>query len=76
MSGADGEERPLDDPAVLVFAMACQSMWALLDRALEERIVARLAAALASGAWAGSHGHLRGEDAFEGSLRPAIPAPG
>lgn len=55
---------------------ASQSMWALLDRGLEERIVARLAAALASGAWDTSHGHLRDEDAFEGSLRLVISEPG
>jgi SAM-dependent methyltransferase len=56
------------DPAV----RASQSMWALLDPGVEERIVARLAQALASGAWDAEHGHLRAMDSFDGSLRLVI----
>ena len=36
-----------------------QSMWALLEPGVEDRIVARLSAALESGAWDAEHGHLR-----------------
>lgn len=53
------------DPAV----RSAQSMWALLDDGVEEQIVARLRADLESGAWDAAHGHLRGQDAFDGSLR-------
>ena len=53
------------DPAV----RASQSIWALLEPGVEERIVNRLAHALASGAWDAEHGHLREQDSFEGSLR-------
>jgi len=49
-----------------------QSMWALLEPAVEERIVAGLAAALESGAWDGEHGHLRARDSFDGALRLVI----
>ncbi len=56
------------DPAV----RAAQSMWELLDDGVEERIVARLADALESGAWDAEHGHLRDRDAFDGSLRLVI----
>ena len=49
-----------------------QSMWALLDADVEERIVARLAAALESGAWDAEHGHLREQDSFDGALRLVI----
>lgn len=55
---------------------ACQSMWTLLEPGVEEHIIARLAAALASGAWDDSHGHLRDEETFEGSLRLVISEPG
>jgi SAM-dependent methyltransferase len=56
------------DPAV----RASQSMWALLAPGVEERIVARLAADLDSGAWDAEHGHLRAMDSFDGSLRLVI----
>jgi len=51
---------------------ASQSMWALLGRGVEERIVARLADALASGEWDARHGHLRSMDSLEGSLRLVV----
>lgn len=54
---------------------ASQSLWALLDPGAEERIVARLAAALESGAWDAEHGHLRGQASFDGSLRLVISEP-
>jgi hypothetical protein len=50
-------------------------MWRLLDRGVEERIVERLASALSSGAWDAEHGHLRGQDSFEGALRLVISEP-
>ena len=56
------------DPAV----RACQSMWALLPPGAEERIVARLRDALASGAWDAAHGHLRERDSLDGALRLVI----
>jgi len=59
------------DPAV----RASQSLWALLDPGAEERIVARLAAALESGAWDAEHGHLRSQASFDGSLRLVISEP-
>jgi SAM-dependent methyltransferase len=59
------------DPGV----RSAQSMWALLPDGVEERIVSRLAAALESGAWDAEHGHLRGEDSFDGSLRLVISEP-
>lgn len=46
-----------------------QSMWALLDPGVEERIVERLRRALDSGAWDAEHGHLRRRREYEGSLR-------
>jgi SAM-dependent methyltransferase len=54
---------------------SAQSMWRLLDRGVEERIVERLASALSSGAWDAEHGHLRGQDSFEGALRLVISEP-
>lgn len=54
---------------------ASQSMWALLDSGVEERIVDRLAAALSSGAWDAAHGHLREQESFDGSLRLVISEP-
>jgi SAM-dependent methyltransferase len=54
---------------------ASQSMWALLDPGVEQRIVDRLAAALASGAWDAAHGHHRDEESFDGSLRLVISEP-
>jgi SAM-dependent methyltransferase len=59
------------DPAV----RASQSMWALLEPGVEQRIVDRLAAALDSGAWDAEHGHLRQEDSFDGALRLVISEP-
>jgi len=56
------------DPAV----RASQSMWALLAPGVEERIVARLADALASGAWDAEHGHLRELDGYDGALRLVV----
>ncbi len=52
-----------------------QSVWALLDRGVEQRIVERLAAALSSGAWDAEHGHLREQDNFDGALRLVISEP-
>jgi SAM-dependent methyltransferase len=51
---------------------ASQSMWALLEPGVEERIVDRLAAALRSGAWDAEHGHLRARQSFDGALRLVI----
>jgi hypothetical protein len=55
---------------------AGQSMWALLPPGVEERIVERLSAALASGAWDAEHGHLREQDAYDGALRLVVSEPG
>jgi SAM-dependent methyltransferase len=59
------------DPAV----RASQSVWALLDSGVEERIVRRLAAALDSGAWDAEHGRLREQASFDGALRLVISEP-
>jgi SAM-dependent methyltransferase len=59
------------DPAV----RSAQSMWALLTDEQEARIVGDLADALSSGAWDAAHGHLRGQDAFDGSLRLVVSEP-
>jgi SAM-dependent methyltransferase len=56
------------DPTV----RASQSIWQLLDPAVEEQIVARLAADLESGRWDEEHGALREQDSYEGSLRLVI----
>jgi SAM-dependent methyltransferase len=56
------------DPAV----RSAQSMWALLPEGVEQRIVARLSAALESGAWDAEHGQLRKQEAFAGALRLVI----
>ena len=56
------------DPAV----RGAQSMWALLEPGVEQRIVERLASALESGAWDAEHGYLRGQDSFDGALRLVI----
>jgi SAM-dependent methyltransferase len=56
------------DPTV----RSAQSMWALLDAGVEERIVQRLAGALASGAWDAEHSHLREMSEFDGSLRLVV----
>ncbi len=46
-----------------------QSAWGFVDRDVEERSVAALADALASGAWDDRHGHLRTVEEYVGSLR-------
>jgi len=56
------------DPSV----RGAQSMWAMLDPGVEERIVARLSAALESGAWDAEHGHLRQQESYDGALRLVI----
>ena len=56
------------DPAV----RGAQSMWAMLEAGVEERIIARLATALQSGAWDEEHGHLRQEQSYDGALRLVI----
>ncbi|MGH2903133.1 MAG: class I SAM-dependent methyltransferase [Solirubrobacteraceae bacterium] len=56
------------DPAV----RGAQSMWALLDPTVEQRMVDRLAAALTSGAWDAEHGYLREQESFDGALRLVI----
>jgi hypothetical protein len=63
-------QRPeaLLDPAV----RSAQSMWALLEPAVEQRIVDRLSEALDSGAWDAEHGHLRERESFDGALRLVI----
>jgi SAM-dependent methyltransferase len=59
------------DPAV----RGAQSMWALLEPDVEQRIVERLATALDSGAWDAEHGHLREQQSFQGALRLVISEP-
>ncbi|MDX6583487.1 MAG: hypothetical protein QOI10_2671 [Solirubrobacterales bacterium] len=54
---------------------ASQSMWALLPDGVEGRIVDRLAADLASGAWDAEHGHLRAMESYDGALRLVISEP-
>ncbi len=49
-----------------------QSVWALLEPSVEQRIVERLATALNSGAWDAEHGHLRQQDELDGALRLVI----
>ncbi len=56
------------DPAV----RSAQSMWALLEPGVEQRMVDRLAAALDSGAWDAEHGELREQESFQGALRLVI----
>jgi SAM-dependent methyltransferase len=56
------------DPAV----RGAQSMWALLEPDVEQRMVERLAEALDSGAWDAEHGHLREQESFDGALRLVI----
>jgi len=51
---------------------ASQSIWALLPPGGEERIVARLRAALESGAWDAAHGCLRGEESLDCGLRLVV----
>jgi hypothetical protein len=59
------------DPAV----RASQSIWELLEPGVEEQIVARLDADLASGAWDEEHGALREMSSYEGALRLVISEP-
>jgi SAM-dependent methyltransferase len=54
---------------------ASQSVWALLQPGVEDRIVARLSDALASGAWDAEHGHLRHESDIDGALRLVVSEP-
>jgi SAM-dependent methyltransferase len=54
---------------------SAQSMWALLDTGVEQRMIDRLAEALASGAWDAEHGHLRGQQSFDGALRLVVSEP-
>jgi SAM-dependent methyltransferase len=49
-----------------------QSAWALLPPEAEEQMAKRLRAALESGAWDAEHGHLRGQDSYDGALRLVI----
>jgi ubiquinone/menaquinone biosynthesis C-methylase UbiE len=49
-----------------------QSVWALLEPGVEQRVLDRLAAALDSGAWDAEHGHLREQESLEGALRLVI----
>jgi SAM-dependent methyltransferase len=56
------------DPAV----RSAQSLWALLEPEVEQRIVERLAGALDCGAWDAEHGHLRERESFDGALRLVI----
>ena len=56
------------DPAV----RGAQSMWAILGHGVEERIIARLSAALESGAWDAEHGQLRQQESYDGALRLVI----
>ncbi len=49
-----------------------QSVWALLGPGVEDRIIARLEAALRSGAWDAEHGHLRTQHSLDGALRLVI----
>ena len=54
---------------------ASQSMWALLEPGVEQRIIDRLRADLKSGAWDASHGKLRTMDSYDGALRLVIAEP-
>jgi SAM-dependent methyltransferase len=49
-----------------------QSVWALLEPGVEQRIVQRLRTGLDCGAWDAEHGHLREQDSFDGALRLVI----
>lgn len=54
---------------------AGQSVWGFLAPGEEARIVAHLAADLASGEWDRRHGHLRTQPTYDGSLRLLISEP-
>jgi SAM-dependent methyltransferase len=49
-----------------------QSVWALLEPGVEQRIVERLTTALDSGSWDAEHGYLREQHELEGALRLVI----
>jgi len=49
-----------------------QSVWALLEPGVEQRIVDRLIGALGSGSWDAEHGHLREQQELDGALRLVI----
>ncbi len=49
-----------------------QSVWALLEPGVEQRIVERLTDALKSGSWDAEHGYLREQDEIQGALRLVI----
>jgi SAM-dependent methyltransferase len=51
---------------------SAQSVWALMQPDVEQRIVERLSSALDSGAWDAEHGHLRRRRSFDGALRLVI----
>jgi SAM-dependent methyltransferase len=51
---------------------ASQSMWALLDPDVEQRIIDRLRGDLASGAWDAQHGYLRTMASRDGALRLVV----
>ena len=54
---------------------ASQSMWALLEPGLEEKMVDRLTEALDSGEWDAEHGHLREQQFLDGALRLVVSEP-
>ncbi len=56
------------DPAV----RAAQSVWALLEADVQQRIVDRLDEALRRGEWDAEHGHLREQESFDGALRLVV----
>ena len=64
---------------VVVFTFELESLPAcpvgLGPAGAEDRIVARLGAALESGAWDAEHGHLRGQESFDGALRLVVSEP-
>jgi SAM-dependent methyltransferase len=51
---------------------SAQSVWALLEPGVEQRIVERLSGALESGAWDAEHGYLREQEELQGALRLVI----
>jgi SAM-dependent methyltransferase len=51
---------------------SAQSVWALLEPGVEQRIVERLARDLESGAWDAEHGYLRQQDSLDGALRLVV----
>jgi SAM-dependent methyltransferase len=54
---------------------AAQSVWALLEPGVEERIVADLTASLESGDWDARYGHLRKEKFNDGGVRLIVSEP-